>query len=71
MQITIGMKNVARELSFEVQGDIADDVAKALAGEEKVLDITDDKGSRILLSADALAYVQIGSDEQRFVGFGA
>ncbi len=71
MQITIGMKNVARELTFEVKEDIAERVTKALSGEEKVLDLTDDKGNRVLLSAKSLAYVQIGSDEQRFVGFGA
>lgn len=65
------MKNVARELSFEVEEDIADKATKALSGVDDVLDITDDKGNRILLSAEALAYVQIGSDEQRFVGFGA
>lgn len=71
MQITIGMKNVARELSFEVKEDIAEKVVAALDGSAKVLDVTDDKGHRILLAAESLAYVQIGTDEQRFVGFGA
>lgn len=71
MQITIGMKNVSRELNFEVDGDIAEEVTKALSGKSDVLDVTDEKGNRVLLSAEALAYVRIGSDEQRFVGFGA
>lgn len=71
MQITIGMKNVARELTFDVEGDIADNVANALSGESKLLDLTDTKGNRILISGENLAYVQIGSDEHRFVGFGA
>jgi len=65
------MKNVARELTFEVTEDIADKAVAALAGKEKVLDVTDDKGNRILLAAESLAYVQLGSNEQRFVGFGA
>ncbi len=65
------MKNVARELTFEVEADIADDVVAALSGESKVLNLTDDKGNRILLAAENVAYVQIGTDEHRFVGFGA
>lgn len=71
MQITIGMKNVTRELTFDVEEDISEDVTRALSGDSPVLDVTDDKGNRILLSARSLAYVQIGSDEHRFVGFGA
>ena len=71
MEITIGMKHVARELIFDVDEDITDKVTKALSGEDKVLDITDDKGNRILLASEALAYVQVGSEQQRFVGFGA
>lgn len=65
------MKNVARELTFEVEADIADDVVAALSGESKVLNLTDDKGNRILLAAENVAYVQIGTDKHRFVGFGA
>ena len=71
MQITIGMKDVTRELSFEVNEDIADEVTKALSGKSDVLDVTDDKGNRILVAAAAIAYVHVGSDEHRFVGFGA
>lgn len=71
MQITIGMKNVSRELTVNVEADPAEDVTKALSGESTVLDLTDDKGNRLLLSAKNLAYVQIGSEEHRFVGFGA
>jgi len=71
VEITIGMKHVARELIFDVDEDITDKVTKALSGEDKVLDITDDKGNRILLASEALAYVQVGSEQQRFVGFGA
>lgn len=71
MQIIIGMKNVAREVTLDVENDIADDVIKALSGEVSVLDLTDEKGNRMLVSAKDLAYVQIGAGTQRFVGFGA
>ncbi|HLS01186.1 MAG TPA: DUF3107 domain-containing protein [Beutenbergiaceae bacterium] len=71
MEITIGIKHIARELTFDVDEDISEKVTKALSGQDKVLDITDDKGNRILLASEALAYVQIGSEQQRFVGFGA
>lgn len=71
MEITIGMKNMARDLVIDVEKDIGDAVTRALAGDDKVLDITDGKGNRYLLAAASITYVQIGTDEHRFVGFGA
>lgn len=62
---------MARDLVIDVEKDIGDDVTRALGGEDKVLDITDEKGNRYLLAAGSITYVQIGTDEQRFVGFGA
>lgn len=78
MEITIGVRDIQRELSLEVDGDadaIAADVSaaigKAAAGDtDAVLDLTDTKGNRVLVPTAALAYVQIGAQETRRVGFG-
>ncbi|TDE97509.1 DUF3107 domain-containing protein [Occultella glacieicola] len=78
MEITIGIKNVARELSLEVSEDgdavvaaINAAIAKAADGENGgVLDLTDTKGRRVVVPVAALGYVEIGADEPRRVGFG-
>ncbi|WP_062200939.1 MULTISPECIES: DUF3107 domain-containing protein [Demequina] len=72
MEIRIGVRNVARELSFETTMS-ADEVAKAVAAASggSMLDLTADKGRRILIPADALGYVEIGQEERHRVGFEA
>lgn len=73
MEITIGIRNVARELTFETEAS-ADSVAKAVAaaldGDARVLDLQDLRGRRIIVPATALGYVEIGAEERRSVGFG-
>ena len=44
-------------------------VASALAGQSTVLKLSDDKGAIYVVPAAALAYVEIGSEESRRVGF--
>lgn len=77
MEITIGVRNVARELSLETSGraddvvkQVTDALAKAKAGDPGVLDLTDDRGRRVIVPLDALGYLEIGGDEPRRVGFG-
>jgi hypothetical protein len=78
VEITIGVRDIQRELSLEVDGDadaLAADVSAAIAkaadgDANAVLDLTDTKGNRVLVPAAALAYVQIGAQETRRVGFG-
>ncbi|MBZ2197618.1 DUF3107 domain-containing protein [Occultella gossypii] len=81
MEITIGIKNVARELSLEISEDgdavvasINEALAKAAGGTDgadgAVLDLTDTKGRRVVVPIAALGYVEIGADEPRRVGFG-
>jgi hypothetical protein len=36
-----------------------------------LLDLVDDKGRRVVVPADRLAYVEIAASEQRRVGFGS
>ena len=78
MEITIGVRNVARELTLEVTKDadavvaaVSEALAKAAEGERgAVLDITDDKGRRVVVPIEALGFVEMGGDEPRRVGFG-
>lgn len=72
MEIKIGVQNVGREIVLESVED-ADSVAKVVeaaitTGSE--LRLKDDKGRLIIVPGKALAYVEIGAEEQRRVGFG-
>lgn len=71
MEVKIGVQNVNREIVLE-SGQSADEVASAVSAglSGDVLDLTDDKGRRVLVPSGALAYVEIGAEESRRVGFG-
>jgi 3-hydroxyacyl-CoA dehydrogenase len=74
MEVKVGVKGVARELLVET--DLTPDEVAALvqecAGETTgVLELTDVRGRRVLIPAEKLAYVEIGEQETRRVGFGA
>lgn len=72
MQIKIGVRQSAREISFESTQSVKDvesAVDAALTGSSKVLKLSDDKGRVYLVPADALAYVELGPEETRRVGF--
>ena len=72
MEVKIGVQWAARELVLE-SGQTPDEVAKAVADALKadlgVLSLVDDKGRRVLVPADKLAYVEIAEAESRRVGF--
>lgn len=73
MEITIGVQNLAREIVVETD-ETADDVAARVSAALKdgsVLELTDAKGRRVLVPAATIGYVELGSEEQRKVGFGA
>jgi hypothetical protein len=73
MEIKIGITNIAREVTFETDvtpDEVAEKVREAVA-ESSLLDLTDDKGRRILVPGERLGYVDLGSPSARAVGFGA
>jgi hypothetical protein len=73
VEITIGVQNLAREIVVETDAT-ADDVAARVSAALKdgtVLELTDAKGRRVLVPAATIGYVELGSEEQRKVGFGA
>ena len=72
MEIRIGVQNVSREIVIETEmtaDAVATAVADAVAG--ATLDLTDEKGRRVVVPAGALGYVEIGEETKRRVGFGA
>ncbi len=74
MEVKIGVQFAARELVVESEQsaeDIEKAVAAALKGDQGVLTLVDDKGRRVIVPADKLAYVEIAESEGRRVGFGA
>ena len=74
MEVKIGVQFAARELVLE-SGQTPEEVTKAVSDALKadlgVLELVDEKGRRVLVPADKLAYVEIAESETRRVGFGA
>lgn len=74
MEVRIGVQHATRELvieSAESTDTITEAVSAALAGKSEVLSLEDERGRRVVVPADKLAYVEIGEPESRRVGFGA
>ena len=74
MEVKIGVQYAARELvleSAQSPDEVAKAVSEALKADLGVLSLVDDKGRRVLVPADKLAYVEIAESEQRRVGFAA
>lgn len=72
MDIKIGFADSARELiisSNSSQDEVAAKVAEALADDSGVFDVTDDKGRRYLVRNSRIAYVEVGTNTPRTVGF--
>lgn len=71
MEVRIGIKHAPRELSFETDAtldEVNNLVAKALRDDE-LLTLSDTKGRQYLVNADSIAYVEMGGDGARRVGF--
>jgi len=74
VEVKIGVQHAPRELLVESNlsaDEIERAVANALQGDDSVLSLTDERGRRVLVPAERLAYVEIGEPETRRVGFGA
>ncbi|MFE0424594.1 DUF3107 domain-containing protein [Streptomyces sp. NPDC058953] len=74
MEVKIGVQHTPREIVLESEltaDEVEKAVGEALAGKARVLSLTDDKGRRILVPADRIAYIEIGEPAARRVGFGA
>jgi hypothetical protein len=70
MEVKIGVQNANRELVIDSDLD-SDAIEKAVADslQSGLLTLTDSKGRRVVVPADKVAYVEIGSPTVGQVGF--
>jgi len=76
VDLRIGIIQAPRELDIELaEGESQDAVHgridKALADSDGVLWLTDKRGRQVAVPVARIAYVEIGADDARRVGFGA
>lgn len=73
MEVKIGVQNVAREVvleSSQTPEEVAALVSQSIdAGTS--LELKDERGRLLVVPAQSLAYVEIGVEETRRVGFGS
>ena len=72
MEIRIGIRENARDLSFEsplAAAEIQELITKALTEGVSVISLKDDKGRTILLPVASIAFVEIGVEDKRRIGF--
>jgi hypothetical protein len=72
--VKIGVQHTPRELVIEspkTPDEIEAEVAAAMSGSSKtgLLTLVDDRGRRIVVPVDRIAYVEIAQADQRRVGF--
>ena len=73
MEIKVGIQHVNREIVVETS-DSAADIEASLANamsQETFFTVTDERGRKVLIPAAKIAYVDLGEENARHVGFGA
>lgn len=75
MEVKIGIQSIPRELVVETDAspeDIERELTAALSAKSGpgVFTLTTQKGGRVLVPADKIAFVEFGGDQSRRVGFG-
>lgn len=73
MEVKIGVQYTARELVLEYDGtpdSVQQELAKAMADSTGLLVLEDSRGRRVMVPADRIAYIDIGAQSERRVGFG-
>ena len=74
MEVKIGVQFASRELtldSSQTPGEVEKIVTDALASDKKLLSLVDERGRRVIVPIDKLAYVEIAEASPRSVGFTA
>ena len=73
MEIKVGIVQGGREIVLESEESAADVQAafsKAIA-DDTVLALSDERGRKVLIPASRIAYLELGQEHARRVGFGA
>jgi hypothetical protein len=74
VEIKIGVQHTPREIvleSAQSPEEVESAISEALSGSGKLLTLVDERGRKVMVPADRVAYVEIGEQAQRRVGFGA
>jgi hypothetical protein len=74
VEVKIGVQFAPRELvvdSTQTPAEVEQMVADALASKAQLLTLVDEKGRRVIVPLDKLAYVEIAEASARSVGFAA
>jgi len=72
VEVRIGIKHSARELQFETNSTVNEVrglIDAAIAEDHALLALADTKGRQYLVDTDSIAYVELGGDSGRKVGF--
>ena len=72
MEVKIGIQSVPREIVLETNSsfeDVEQALTTAVSG-GTVFVVQDDKGGKVLVPADKIAYLELGGAEPRRIGFG-
>jgi hypothetical protein len=75
VEVKIGIQSIPRELVVETDAtakEVERDLVAALAAPDGkgVLTLTTQKGGRVLVPADKIAFIEFSTDQARRVGFG-
>ncbi len=74
MEVKIGVQHSPRELAVDsplAAEELESLINSALANEDGVLTLEDERGRKVVIAARQVAYIEIGEPETRRVGFGA
>ncbi|HEY3715759.1 MAG TPA: DUF3107 domain-containing protein [Jatrophihabitantaceae bacterium] len=74
MEVKIGVLHTPREIvveSTQTQDEVEAAVAAALKSVDGQLSLTDEKGRKVIVPANLVAYVEIAQADSRRVGFAA
>lgn len=72
MEVKIGVQYASRELvleSAQSPAEVENLVTEALAGDNNVLSLQDEKGRRVIVPVAKIAYVEIAESSNRPFGF--
>lgn len=72
MEVRIGVRENGAALSFEsamTPKELSAQIANAIKTSEPLVELKDEKGKTILIPTSSIAFVEIGADQGRRVGF--
>jgi hypothetical protein len=72
MDVRIGIKDSGRELAFETNqssAEVEQVILSALNAGTKIVTLSDNKGRKFVVPTESIAYLEIGVEEARRVGF--